>query len=261
MTDWAQFSSDDLRVVGDDLGIVTATITRARRSNALSRPLLEHLSQFFRAISAVGGIRVLIVTGDGDRAFSAGADIGGLDGLGYHRGLDLAIHGQHVLDELAQLPIPTIAAVNGVAFGGGLELALACDIRIAATHARFAAPEITLANVPGWGGTQRLPRTIGAGRATYMMLTGTPIDAQNALDYGLVSAIAEDLHQDTANLAGVLADRAPRAIAGIKTAIRTGLEGGHSAGQFAEAAAVAACSGTPEQIEAVTRFLHKKTKA
>lgn len=260
MTNFTAFTTEDLIVEVEETNILVATINRGRRGNALSRLLLEQLSTLFQAIASSSTARALVVTGDGERAFSAGADIHGLEDLDYVRGFNLATHGQGVFDELAQLPIPTIAAVNGVAFGGGLELALACDIRVCATHARFAFPEITLANIPGWGGTQRLPRTIGSGRAMHMMLTGTPIGANEALDYGLVSAVtsAETLRAEAMSMARALSVRALRAVAGIKTAIRTGHEGGHSAGQHAEAAAVAACSGTLEQVEAVTNFLHKK---
>lgn len=244
-----------------DAGLVIATLDRRSRGNALSRPLLEELDQLFDTAARDPGVTALVIIGDGDRAFSAGADINGLHGLDSRQGYHLSIHGQGVFDALANLTVPTVAAVNGVAYGGGLELALACDIRIASNTARFGFPEITLANVPGWGGTQRLPRVIGAGRATHMMLTGQPIDSDQALTWGLVSETVEptDLSSRARALARSLGQHSLRAVNGIKTAIRVGLEGGHSAGQLAEATAVAACSGTPEQIAAVSGFLNQKS--
>ena len=246
-----------------DAGLLTVTIDRRTRANALSRAVLEELDQLVATVGRDPDINSLVIVGDGDRAFSAGADISGLQSLDSRQGLNLSIHGQGVFDAFEKLPVPTIAAINGVAFGGGLELALACDIRIASTTARFAFPEITLANVPGWGGTQRLPRIIGAGRAKHMMLTGEPIDSQQALSWGLISETVTpaDLHDRARVLARSLGQHSLRAVSGIKSAIQAGLEGGHSAGQLAEAAAVAVCSGTPEQVEAVTRFLTKQRPA
>ena len=244
-------------------GVARVTLNRQNRGNSLSRQLLEELGTVCDAIAQDDSVRAIVITGSGDRAFSAGADINGLQGMDSRQGYDLAIHGQGVFDAIEKLMVPSIAAINGVAFGGGLELALACDIRIAATTARFANPEITLENVPGWGATQRLPRVIGVGRAKYLMLTGQAINSDEALACGLISEVVaqEELMSRAQELAASIGARSTLAVSGIKSAIRIGSEGGPSAGQIAEATAVAACCGTPEQVAAVTAFLNKKSAA
>jgi enoyl-CoA hydratase len=171
--------------------IVTLTLNRADKLNAIDSPMLDALEQILVEVEADPEVRAVVLTGAG-RAFSAGADIKewtALDPLTFSR-----IWGQrgHVLfDRLAALRPPVIAAINGIAFGGGLELALCADIRIASTAARLGLPEVTIGTIPGWGGTQRLPRLIGAGRAKHMILSGQPVDAARAEAWGLVSEVVE----------------------------------------------------------------------
>jgi enoyl-CoA hydratase len=160
---------------------------------------------------------------------------------------------------LEELPQPTVAAVNGVALGGGLELALACDVRVAAEHATLGLPEITLANVPGWGATQRLPPLIGLGRATRMILSGERIDAERAEAWGLVTerAPGDELLAVAFALAGRLAAHSSLALDHAKRALRAGRRGGLAAGLDAERDAVVACSGSSDQRDATGAFLRR----
>ncbi|WP_219469165.1 enoyl-CoA hydratase/isomerase family protein [Nonomuraea rhizosphaerae] len=239
--------------------VLVVTLNRPERLNALDRELLTALDELCAAVSGDPHVRALVVSGAGDRAFCAGADVNELDGITPADALALMRHGQRILDRLAGLDQPVVAAVNGVALGGGCELAMACDLRLAAPDARFAQPEITLANVPGWGGTQRLPRLVGAGRAAEMILTGRPVDAPTALAWGLVNRVVDGgrLLEEAITFAGELAGHSPTATAGAKHAMATGLRHGPEAGLFAEAEAVAACCATAEQQAAVRAFLDR----
>jgi enoyl-CoA hydratase len=241
--------------------VTVATINRPAKANALSNAVIDALDALADAVeqaAATGDTRVLVITGAGEKAFSAGADISNLVGLSASGARQQMLRGQRVFDRIAALPVAVIAAVNGVAFGGGLELAMACDMRVAAPHARLGQPEITLANIPGWGGTQRLPRLVGRGVASEMILTGSPIDAQRALAIGLVNAVAEDCVTAALQLADVIATRSRHAIKAAKAAIRAGLRGGIEYGLQVEAAAVAELCQTAEQHEAVRAFLDRK---
>lgn len=242
-------------------GVATITVDRANRGNALSFAVLDALEAAAHRLAGDVDAHAVVITGAGEKAFSAGADITELAGLDRRGGVELAAHGHRVFDAIAELPQPVIAAVNGVAFGGGLELALACDVRIAAEHARFAFPEITLANAPGWGGTYRLPQVIGAGRARHMLLGGQPITADTALAWGLVTDVvfAPDLITRAAELAGRLGGHSSHATSAIKRAVQAGIDGGSIAGQMTERGAVGLCSGTAEQVTAVEAFLARKT--
>jgi enoyl-CoA hydratase len=241
--------------------VTIATISRPEKANALSTAVNDSLDRMADAVeqaASAGSTRALIITGAGDRAFSAGADIANLVGLTQSEAREQMLHGQRVFDRISNLPVAVIAAVNGVALGGGLELAMACDMRIAAPHARFGQPEITLANIPGWGGTQRLPRLVGRGIASEMILTGAPINASRAADIGLVNAIAEDCVTSALDLARTIAAHSSPAIAAAKATIRAGLRGGIEYGLDVEARAVAELCQTPEQHEAVRAFLDRK---
>jgi enoyl-CoA hydratase len=170
------------------------------------------------------------------------------------------LHGQQVFRRFELLPLPVIAAVNGHALGGGLELAMACDLRIAARSARFGQPEILLGNVPGWGGTQRLPRLVGVGRATELIFTGDQLSAEEAYRIGLVQRVVADdqVVSEALALAKRLAAHNVVALAGAKHAIHVGLDQGATAGEQAEANAVAACCQTAAQRTAVTDFLNRR---
>jgi len=166
------------------------TLNRPQALNALSFALVRDLGRAFDEVAA-SDARALLVTGAGGKAFCAGADIGELAGRSLMQEKHGAELGQATFAKLERLPMPSVAVVNGYAFGGGLELALACTFRVATPNARLGAPEIKLGLIPGYGGTQRLPRVVGEARALEMVLTGRPVDAATALAWGLVSRIVE----------------------------------------------------------------------
>jgi enoyl-CoA hydratase len=166
------------------------TIRRPKSLNALNFELLEELGDYVDQVKRLGA-RALIVTGEGDKAFCAGADIKELQQRGLAEQREGAELGQAVFAQLDRLPIPSIALVNGFAFGGGCELALACTLRIALPNAKFGLPEVKLGLIPGYGGTQRLPRLVGQGRALEMVMTGRTVDAEEALAIGLVNRIVQ----------------------------------------------------------------------
>jgi enoyl-CoA hydratase len=242
--------------------VLIATLNRPDKGNALNQPLIEALSELAADVEAQTGLpdgtRALVLTGAGAKAFSAGADITELDGIDSAAARAQMRRGQDVFDRLEHLPVIVIAAVNGFALGGGLELAMAADIRIAARTARMGQPEITLANVPGWGGTQRLPRLIGRARATELILTGEVLSAERAYEFGFVTHLADEALDAGIQLAAKIAAQSPTAVRGAKHAIRVGLEQGVTAGLEAEADAVADCCDTDEQRTAVQTFLQRK---
>jgi enoyl-CoA hydratase len=222
-------------------GVATLTLSRPERLNALGAQLVEELRAALDTVEA-GGARALILTGAGERAFCAGAD------LKERAALDAAgrwAHNRAVNDcnsQLARLQIPTIAALNGVALGGGLELALACDFRLAAEHAALGLPEVGLGIIPGAGGTQRLPRLIGPARAKELILTGQRISAAQALAWGLVSQVtaAAELLPAAEALAATIVRNSPLALAYAKAAIDVGLECSLEQGLRYETAAIRA---------------------
>lgn len=236
------------------------TLNRPERLNAIDREILDLLAERVLSAARDDGARCLIVTGAGERAFSAGADVtafSGLDALGAEK---LMRHGQAVYAALEDCPKPVLAAINGYALGGGLELALACDIRIATASARLGQPEITLANLPGWGGTQRLPRVVGEARAKELIFTGRLVDAAEALAVGLVNSVVEGAALAAAlELAGELCAHAPTALALAKQAIHAARLPGE-AGFAVEREAVALCFATAEQQEAVREFTSRRSK-
>jgi enoyl-CoA hydratase len=224
--------------------------------NAISRAVASGLLEALTAAEADPDCRALVVTGEGERFFSAGADV--TEFLSAAPGLGSA--GMDVTTRLETSPLPVIAAVNGVAFGGGCEIALACDLRICAEEARFGQPEIKLGIIPGWGGTQRLGRLIGPGRALQMLLSGDPVDAPRAEELGLVSRVvpAARLLEEALAVATTLAQRAPLAVAAIKRAVRQGAVGGLDAGLEAEAAEFARLFESEDAREGIAAFLAKR---
>lgn len=235
-------------------GVATLTIDRPRKLNALGPPLLAALDDALAALDRDTDVRVVILTGAGDRAFSAGADINAwsaLDPIEMWR--SWVREGHRILDRLATLRQPTIAAVNGMAFGGGLELALAADLRVAADTATFAAPEVKIGTLPGWAGTRRLPETIGSSRAKHMIFTGTPIDAATAERWGLVNeaVVRDDLRGRVNRLARDIAANAPVAVQLAKLAI----DGGSVA---LEAFAGALAAGMDDGQEGISAFREKR---
>ena len=239
--------------------VAMVTVNRPRVLNALDRATFAALESAFNEIERDAGVRCVIVTGAGERAFCAGADIRELSGLGAEGALAFMALGQRLFDHIAQSPKPTIAAINGYALGGGLELAMACDIRIAAATAAFGQPEITLGSLPGWGGTQRLPLLVGLGRARELILTGRIIEAAEAERIGLVSRLvpSEDLAGAAREQAERIAALAPIALALAKDAIRQ-TEGELAAGLRVEREHVARTFATEDQQEGARAFLEKR---
>lgn len=247
------------RRLGD---VLIATLNRPRKGNSIDTELMAALgdlaAELHRTAGEPGAAQAVVLTGSGSSAFSAGADISSLVGLTRHTATEQMRTGQLVFDMLEDAPQVVIAAINGVALGGGLELAMACDIRIAATTARLGQPEITLGNLPGWGGTQRLPRLIGEGRALELILTGDPIDADEAFRLGLVNRIAVDPVAASIELAEHIIARSAFAVDRAKQAVYTGMRQGITYGLEIEAALVGECSTSPEQRAAVQAFFDRK---
>ncbi len=244
--------------------VLVATLNRPAKGNALNRPLSDAIDAMVTAVEATvsdpEGPRAVVLTGAGTRAFSAGADVRELDGIDGPTARWQMRHGQRVFDRLEQLPVVVVAAINGFALGGGLELAMACDIRLAAPTARLGQPEITLENLPGWGGTQRLPRLVGRGRATELILTGDLLTADQAEACGLVNHVTDDVVAAAVALAERIAVRNPTAVRGAKRAIDAGLRLGMNEGLRVEANEVAACCQTDAQRAAVRAFLNRRNR-
>jgi len=200
------------------------------------------------------------VTGAGDKAFVAGADIKELDTYGAVEAQAAARTGQRVLDRLERFPRPVIAAINGYALGGGCEVALACHIRIMADSARIGLPEIDLGVIPGHGGTQRLPRLIGKGRALELICTGRHVGAEEAERLGLVTRVvpAEELDEAVGELAAELAAKAPIALRYALEAVHQGVEGSLAEGQAIEADLFGLCFATEDQSEGMSAFMEKR---
>jgi len=240
-----------------DVADCTAVITISRPSalNALSSAVLAELDMALGEVRANKGCRALIITGDGDRAFVAGADISEMRDLGPGDAADFARRGQAVFRAIGELPIPVIAAVNGYALGGGCELALACDIRIASENARFSQPETGLGIIPGFGGSVRLPEVVGRARAAYMILTGKQVNAADALSMGLVSEVTprETLMARAREIAAELAMRSPVALAHAKGVLAACTEGYER-----EALEFGKCFETGDPKEGMSAFLERR---
>jgi enoyl-CoA hydratase len=250
----------DNLLLAHDGPVATLTVSRPKVLNALNHHTLDELG---RAVAALGddeGVRVVIVTGAGDKSFIAGADIGELAVQTPTSGRELARRGQRLMDAIEQLGKPVIAAINGYALGGGCELAMACTLRIAADTARLGQPEINLGLVPGYAGSQRLPRIIGRGRALELLLSGDQITAQEAHRIGLVNRVvpAADLMRETLAWAQVLATKAPVAIRYILEAVHNGLDMGFQEAQAFEATLFGLVASTDDMREGTKAFLEKR---
>lgn len=208
-------------VLERDGAVATVRLNRPSVLNALNQTMLDELAAAFAELDADDGVRAVILTGTG-KAFAAGADIGELNALPSARAAEAqARKGQALTRALERMHVPVIAAVNGFALGGGCELAMACDIRIAGENARFGQPEVNLGLLPGYGGTQRTARLVGEGMAMYLCLTGEMIDAQEALRVGLVQRVVgfDELAPEARRIADLIASKAPLAVAAAKRAI------------------------------------------
>jgi enoyl-CoA hydratase/carnithine racemase len=220
--------------------------------NAISRAVAVALLEALTAAEADPACRALVLTGDGDRHFSAGADL-----TEFPADVTASVE---VTRRLESSRLPVVAAVNGFALGGGCEIALACDLRICSANARFGQPEIKLGLIPGWGGTQRLPRLVGRGRALEMLLTGEQVDSARALAWGLVTRVVPpaDLRQEALVLAGLLAERPPLAVAAIKRAVHRGLDGPLEDGLRREREEFDRVLGSEDAREGLSAFLEKR---
>lgn len=250
---------DTLLVEVDDHGIATVTINRPDKLNALNAQVIEDLDAFFALARKDEAIRGVILTGAGSKSFVAGADIARFQELDGVSGKAFAERGQAVFNRIENLPKPVIAAVNGFALGGGSELALACHLRIASDTAVFGQPEVNLGILPGYGATQRLPRLVGLGIATELILTGSMIKADRAYEIGLVNRLvpADDLMASARDMMGTILSKAPLAVAGSLRALRAA-DQPLSAGLQAEATLFGEACDTADFKEGVAAFLEKR---
>lgn len=258
-------AQDEAVLLLEDKGdVLVATLNRPRKGNSLSTELIvaigDLVAELRGPLGRFAAVKAVVITGSGDTVFSAGADINDLRGLSESAARDQMLRGQAVFDALEDARQVVIAAVNGIAFGGGLELAMACDLRVAAPAATLGQPEITLGNLPGWGGTQRLPRLVGEGRALEMILTGEPIGAVRAAEIGLVNSVADEPLAAAIDLAHRIAARSGTAVDAAKQAVYAGERLGITRGLEIEAALVGKCSVSPEQQAAVQAFFDRKKR-
>ena len=245
-----------------DGGVVTITIDHPPL-NVLSAQVGRELGEALDQIDDDPIASVVILTGSGDRAFAAGADIRELQRLSGSDAEEMTHRWHRLFRRIEGFRLPVIAAVNGVALGGGCELAMACDLRYASEKARFGQPEINLGLVPGWGGTQRLPRLIGRGRALELMMTGDMFDAAEAHRLGLVNRVTapEDLMETVGELAGRMAAKGGVALASIKTCVNEGLDQGLDEALALEAREFGAVSSSEDKAEGIAAFLEKRPAA
>lgn len=243
----------------DTHGILTLTLNRPDKLNALSQEILYGLEEIFQYAKEHTQVKALMITGSG-KAFCAGADIHRLADCNAQTGYQFAIDGQRIFNLLSELGKPSLAAVNGYAFGGGCELAIAATLRIANNHAKFGQPEVKLGVIPGYGGTQRLARLIGKGRAMDLCLTGRSIDAQTALQWGLVSEVTEPnalIAQGKQLLQGIL-NMSPIAAASVMAVIEHGYDLSLNEALHLEAVHFAKTCASQDKTEGVNAFLNKR---
>jgi len=240
--------------------VATITINRPHAFNALDTAHLRDLLGAVEELSAAPEVRCIILTGAGDQAFAAGADIKEMLGKGPEEMRAFSRLGHQVTAAIERATRPVIAAINGYAFGGGCELAIACDIRLASEVAQLGQQEVKLGVPPGWGGTQRLPRLIGPGLAAEMIFTGRRVKAPEAKRIGLVNAVypSGELMAEATKLTAQIAANSPRAVAAAKQAMALALRGDHAAGFDAEVEVFAGSFGTADQEEGMGAFVEKR---
>lgn len=243
--------------INTENAICTLAISAPKSLNALNSTILKELDDFVSNLDS--SIRVLIITGDGDKSFVAGADISEMQNLNEAEGLAFGKLGAQVFRKIETLPIPVIAAVNGFALGGGCELAMACDIRIASNKAKFGQPEVGLGIIPGFSGTYRLTKLVGMGYAKEMIYTGKPIRADEALRIGLVNAIyePEQLMAEAVAMADKIITNAPIAVRIAKDCINAEYDLDADAAIAYENVGFSKCFATNDQKEGMTAFLNK----
>jgi enoyl-CoA hydratase len=238
--------------------VAVVTIDRPRAMNALSVATLDELEAVLDRIEADPDVRAVVLTGAGEKAFVAGADITEIKDLDRQGGEAFARRGQALFARIEAFARPVIAAVNGYALGGGCELAMACDIRVASANARFGQPEVNLGLLPGYGGTQRLPRLVGLGRAKLLMLTGDMVDAEQAYKLGLVDRLVPENSalKESLDLARAIAGKPPLAVGAIKRSANASDNG--EAGYGVEALAFGDIMETEDKAEGIGAFLEKR---
>jgi enoyl-CoA hydratase len=247
-------------LINYDQQIAEVVINRPQAMNALNSEVLSELSRAFDGLAADNAVKVVILTGSGDKAFVAGADIAEMSKMNVEQGRSFAEQGQDLFLKIQQFPKPVIAAVNGFALGGGCELAMACDIRLASEKAKFGQPEVSLGIIPGFGGTQRLPRLVTTGMAKLLIFTGDMIDASEAYRIGLVQKVlpAGELMADVKAVARRIIARSAIAVGLAKTAINRGLDMDISTAMQYEAFIFGTCFAGEDQTEGMEAFLAKR---
>jgi enoyl-CoA hydratase len=247
-------------LITSENGIGQITINRPSKLNALNVATIQELHEGLENLDANPEIRVIIITGEGEKAFVAGADISEFANFSIEEGAHLAAKGQELLfDFVEKLKTPVIAAVNGFALGGGLELAMACHFRVASDNAKMGLPEVSLGVIPGYGGTQRLPQLVGKGRAMEMIMTAGMIDAETAKSYGLVNHVVpqNELLEFTKGIANKIMRNSPVAIGKAINAINANFKDGVD-GYQTEIRNFGKCFGTEDFKEGTTAFLEKR---
>lgn len=240
--------------------VATVTLDRPEVLHALDAAMFDELERAFAELAADASVRVILLTGSGERAFAAGADIRGLVETDVESGRAVSERGHAVFLQMERCGKPVIACVNGVSLGGGCELALACTVRLASDRAKMGLPELRLGLIPGYGGTQRLPRLIGRSAALRLMLTGAIVDANEALRLGMVDEVvpAAELMARAKAMAGTIAAMAPLAVSGLMEAVARGQERPLEEALAAEAEVFGRLCGTADKREGLTAFLEKR---
>jgi enoyl-CoA hydratase len=244
-------------------GIALIKLNRPQKLNALNQQTVRELDDALARAESDAAVRALVLTGEGEKAFAAGADIQELATLDPVAARETSLYGQRVFRRLETLPKPSVAAINGYALGGGLELAMSCTLRVASATARLGQPELKLGIIPGYGGTQRLPRLVGRGRALEMLLTGEPIDAAEALRIGLVNHVVppEELLPFCRSLLRKMLENGPVAMALAIDAVDRGLGMSLEDGLHYEASGFAISAATEDRTEGMRAFLEKRKPA
>jgi len=247
-------------LIADRGAVRTITVNRPERLNALDSATLDALHAAADAAAGDPAVRVVVLTGAGQKAFVAGADIAQMSGLTPAQGRDFSLRGQRMMRRFETLPKPVVAMINGFALGGGLELAMCCHLRIAADTAKLGQPEVNLGLIPGFGGTQRLLRLAGRAATLELCLTGAPIDAARALQLGIVNRVvpAAELEAEAMKLADQLADAAPLALRGILDCVNVGGDCAIEEGMQYEAAQFGLVFSTDDMREGTGAFLQKR---
>lgn len=240
--------------------IAIIRFNRPKALNAINPGVLSDMAEALTQIEANPSIKVLILTGAGEKAFVAGADISHMAHFTPLQGRQFSLKGQELFFRLESLPIPVIACVNGFALGGGTELAMSCDFIYASENARFGQPEINLGIIPGFGGTQRLSRLVGKGMAKELCMTGVMITAQEAREIGLANKVfpLDKLWEETMKTARLLASKGKVALREIKCCVDQGFDQDLATGCRMEAAAFGLCMASPDAVEGMTAFLEKR---